>query len=769
MAYPGWKYKGHVTFADTAKAKEVQALVYIYYQTGMNSDFSDLRFAATDGTPLPYYFDYATAGSVARVWVRVPAGQTTINFYYGNAAATSESSGANTFFVFDEFNDANWADNWSGDTSYWTASGSLLKCSTSGKKIYRAVSGGLDDKAIYASIVTKANTNLKFGIVFRASWGEVQFTRSYTSTYPRRWSDGTYVSGSSPLWSDNTAAVDRVDIFSTKAATKYYVGNTSWTAITGPNTHTAMLSAAGQFGLYAYAPNTYQYVRWVRVQSSATLLNYTVTVDGANKEDIIESFALHITPSYGFTGKHYATRAVTIIPEVTPYETGLVLSPTAEIKDYLTASTGITVTPSTVAVNDSLYASTEVYVTPAADPLIEGMDLDQYPWTALTVRKSIADAMWQMDIKFEGHTVPPTQRRIFYDVLDIYGDSNRIFAGIIPEPDYVISDAANKTSVVAYDYAYYLSRQLVPYDETTIKLVTAYPTWGDWIEHLLEGTGITAYRIAAGPTTTAEFSLTPKTTKMQAIKKIADYLGYLFLVSWDGDDAIAYFIDPANIDEPASGLDLPDQYDVYITDGTLVGIPSAKPVSEKTYNRIIVRGRDPVNNVYLTSVAETDRLTGGYEYAREYYEESLNYTTQAICDTRAAFLLAGLSTELYTVRATFKLRHDFRLWQKIRFLGDGFPAAVTNMGVMRIVNISHSIQEADSTVTIECTVDQDISLISELADVFDSNTVSETVGIVNNKFSTQAEIQAGTITAISGTTATVLLENGNTIQARLLE
>jgi len=35
--------------------------------------------------------------------------------------------------------------------------------------------------------------------------------------------------------------------------------------------------------------------------------------------------------------------------------------------------------------------------------------------------------------------------------------------------------------------------------------------------------------------------------------------------------------------------------------------------------------------------------------------------------------------------------------------------------------------------------------------------------------SSLAEIQAGTITAISGTTATVLLENGNTIQARILQ
>lgn len=764
MAYPGWLYKGHVTFADTAKSSYVHALVYINYQTGMKSDFSDLRFADLSGNALPYYFDYVTAGSIARVWVRVPANTLTINFYYGNSSAASESSGANTFDFFDELYDL---DEWSGDTSDWYISGSVLKCSASGKKIYHTMSESLNGKAIYTSIETKAVTSLKFGLIYRASWGEVQFTRAYVSS-TRKWSDGSYNSGSSPLWSDSVDKVDRVDIGSTLSTTIHYFGNTSWTQVSGPTTHTAILPA-NSFGFYAYAPNTYQWINWVRVQTAATLINYNVVVDGANKEDIIESFSISITPTSEFTGKHYATQSISIIPEVTPFETGLVVTPTAELKDILSASVGVDITPSSTAVNDSLYASASIYITPTADPLNEGTDLADYPYTALTVRKSIADAMWQMDIDFEGLTIPPTQRHIYFEAVDVFGNTNRIFSGIIPEPDYAVACVNNKTSVVAYDYSYYLSRQMVPYDETTIKLVTAYPTWGSWIEHLLEGTGITAYRIADGPITSAEFTFTPKTTKMKAIQAIADYLGYLFHVRWDGDDAVAYFIDPINIDDPDNGIDLPDPYYVYIDDGTFVEMPSARPVSEKLYNRVIVRGRDPVNNVYLTAIAETQNLIDEVELAREYYEESLNYTTQAMCEDRAEFLLNGLSTEMYTVRAVFKCRHDFRLWQKIRFMGAEFPSKVVSMGVLRIVNIQHSVRKADDTVTIECTMDQDIALISELADIFDSSTVSETVSIVDSTLSNQVEIQAGTITAISGTTATVVLENGNTIQARLLQ
>ena len=259
MAYPEWTYKGHIDFDDTAKAEAVHALVYIYYQSGMRSDFGDLRFADLSGNELPYYVDYYTASSIVRLWVKVPIGQTTINFYYGKADATSESSGADTFDFFDECYNL---DQWSGDTSYWDVVGSEFRCAASGKKIYHTLSGGLVGKAIYASIETKAATNLKFGLIYRASWGEVQFTRAYVSS-TRKWSDGSYSSGSSPTWSDSVDKTDRVDIGSSLSNTEHYFGQTSFTQVTGPTTHTAILPA-NSFGFYAYAPNSYQSIKWVR-------------------------------------------------------------------------------------------------------------------------------------------------------------------------------------------------------------------------------------------------------------------------------------------------------------------------------------------------------------------------------------------------------------------------------------------------------------------------------------------------------------------------
>lgn len=767
MAYPQWTYKGHITFNDTAKSTYVHAVVYIYYQSGMRSDFGDLRFADLSGNELPSYFDYVTAGSIARVWIKVPAYQTTINFYYGNPSATSESSGTDTFDFFDEFYDLS---NWTGDTAYWEANSSVLKCSTSGKKVYRSLGSSLIGKAIYARITTKARTGLKFGLVYRTTWGEVQFTRAYVSSV-RKWSDGSYSSGSSPTWSDNIAKVDRVDIGSSLANSNHYFGDTTFTQVTGINTHSAILPSTNQFGFYAYAPDTYQMVHWVRVQTSATLTNYTVHLDGYNQDTLELSVNIHVTPSVKRKDILPIRQDITVTPDIKPYETPVHITTSVRRKDILHITQGITVTPVVTRTQNALHITQAVYVTPDAHPIDEGVNLGNYPYTSISIRKSIADAMWQMSVKFEGTKVPPPQRHIIFDAKDVFGNTNRIFSGIIPDTDYAVAAAGNRISVIAHDYAYYLTRQKVPYDETTIRLCTEYPTWGDWVEHLLEGTGITAYRIEDGPVTDAEFSFSPTTTKMTVIKEIAEYLGYLFHVYWSGDNALAYFIEPDNIDDPDNGIDLPDPYTVTIDDGTLIGISSAKSVSEKTYNRIIVRGRDPSNNIYLTSIAETDALQNELELAREYYEESLNYTTQALCDARALFLRNGLSNEMYTVRAIFVKRHDFRLWQRIRFTGEGFPTRIVNMGWLRIVSIQYNIQLVNETVTIECTMDQDISLISELADVFDANSVSETVSIVESKLSELTEIAAGTITAIdaSNNIATVLLENGNTVQARLLQ
>jgi len=81
----------------------------------MRADGNDIRFADADGTSLlDYWLEVGINTNATKLWVEipsVPASSTkTVYIYYGNATASSVSSGANTFLFFDDF---------SGDLSQW--------------------------------------------------------------------------------------------------------------------------------------------------------------------------------------------------------------------------------------------------------------------------------------------------------------------------------------------------------------------------------------------------------------------------------------------------------------------------------------------------------------------------------------------------------------------------------------------------------------------------------------------------------------------------
>ncbi len=66
----------------------------------------DLRFYDGNGNALDYWIEDWNSGGSSTVWVEVAdAGTSAIELYYGNAAATAQSSGSNTFAFFDDFSD----------------------------------------------------------------------------------------------------------------------------------------------------------------------------------------------------------------------------------------------------------------------------------------------------------------------------------------------------------------------------------------------------------------------------------------------------------------------------------------------------------------------------------------------------------------------------------------------------------------------------------------------------------------------------------------
>ncbi|MFA5760452.1 MAG: DUF2341 domain-containing protein [Dehalococcoidales bacterium] len=116
MAFTSWLYKQthNITSATTITNYQVKFAVYktsgtsvdatIYCNNHCNDDFSDIRFSVDGVTSLPYWIESYTSGVSAVVWVKFPTiDTTTVSIYYGNVSAVNESSGTNTFVLFDDF------------------------------------------------------------------------------------------------------------------------------------------------------------------------------------------------------------------------------------------------------------------------------------------------------------------------------------------------------------------------------------------------------------------------------------------------------------------------------------------------------------------------------------------------------------------------------------------------------------------------------------------------------------------------------------------
>jgi hypothetical protein len=100
------------------------------------ADFSDVRFTAENGTTLLSYWIESISGTtpnqLAIVWIKfdyIGTGDTTFYMYYGNAGATTVSSGVDTFIFFDDFTGTtlDTTTNWTLDSGSVVIGSSILK------------------------------------------------------------------------------------------------------------------------------------------------------------------------------------------------------------------------------------------------------------------------------------------------------------------------------------------------------------------------------------------------------------------------------------------------------------------------------------------------------------------------------------------------------------------------------------------------------------------------------------------------------------------
>ncbi len=125
-ALSGWSYYRDITIDNTGNSNvltDYQVLVTVDTATiisegKMNSDCSDIRFTESDGvTELSYWIEDGSCNSAnTRIWVKVPsipASSTyTIQMWYGNSLATSESNATAVFIFYEDF---------SSDLSKWSS------------------------------------------------------------------------------------------------------------------------------------------------------------------------------------------------------------------------------------------------------------------------------------------------------------------------------------------------------------------------------------------------------------------------------------------------------------------------------------------------------------------------------------------------------------------------------------------------------------------------------------------------------------------------
>ncbi|MFW9849081.1 MAG: DUF2341 domain-containing protein, partial [Candidatus Thorarchaeota archaeon] len=115
-----WNYrKAHSILGADGAGTGYQIRVRIQYGTGTDNgervycdlkcqtNFDDIRFTSEDGiTMLPYWKESYSGGSYAIFWVKMLDNldtDRTIYVYYGNQYASDESSGSDTFLLFDNF------------------------------------------------------------------------------------------------------------------------------------------------------------------------------------------------------------------------------------------------------------------------------------------------------------------------------------------------------------------------------------------------------------------------------------------------------------------------------------------------------------------------------------------------------------------------------------------------------------------------------------------------------------------------------------------
>jgi hypothetical protein len=777
QAYPLWKFIADLQVTDPNSADGFQVQYTINWMHGMAVDFRDLRFSSIKGAKLSYWIQEQTNGVSAIVWVALPADDKKIYMHYGNGVAQSESDIWATMEHGDDFTHQATLDTSRWDTSPSNGTANInngvlefTPSVNSEQKFYMKKDGVNKDYngdyIVTARIKNPSSaSNSRLGLSFCSSPMGYAVVLAYQDNFGFKFLNDTITWGT-------TWASGAINTWYTISGR--YAGSQLWGKKDDGSWNTQSWSGrSGYTALYiGHVPGVVSYVDYVFVRKYAATeptLSLTRSRQNPSFQSIyVSTGAVDILSA----GTDTEVKSTVLIDRITSGDTTEVTGMQAGLMDCIPGDSIAEVLSNDNFI-DKVVQGTTLGVSPGMGIIKVFTDMDNYNVEAVTVSKSINDAMWQLTATIDGTVSPAEFRHLNYSRADHDGVDRHLFTGIVPDTRYTLQVAQNKIDVTAFDYGWYLSAQYVPTDLLVMNLDGDKSTWDEWVAALLDETGITAYRMTTcSAVPDKEFVFDDDTTKLDAIEEIAEATGFIFTVRWvqSGNLYIpaAYFIDPADIDDASTGLDLPAAETIAWPDDTLVAIPTLQSPTDEKINRVKVRGCDSDGNWYSATLESSD-VTAGATYPREYYYESGDLASQAKVNARAAALYAYFTSDSYIIEATFKQRYDLQLFQKIRFTGSGFPEKLTDLGWLRIISITYSAKAAEDRVTIKAVVNRDIRLILSEINTYLQDGVSEDELLIDSALSSlNITPLVGTVQSISDNIATILTEDGRTIKARIL-
>lgn len=650
--------------------QQVQLDVYIPILPGMARDGRDLRFSDTTEEPIPFYIE-SISQNVIKCIVKVPALANSICFFYGNGTAKYTGDPAQVFDYWTDFDTLNLSE-WSIVSGAALVSGSKLRISHAVQNsLIRSIQTFAPDTVLEMRVSHPYQNQVIFGL-----WG--------AGNNRACWLGSHLTDSDDYLHTMDGALETNVDDGVTRAGAEFHTYGISYLK-EGPefyvdgeyrgNLTTYLPTGNLPIGLYSEVNKGDLVVDWVRVRKYTTMSAQVIR--HRPRKQALCVIKEELPTAVATVERHYPQNS-SIIP-------------------YYEYIAGKTFTG--MQVSEPTYK--------------ERRELRDYSLISCDISKSTDDTYIQLSANFADLTVPPEKSTVKYIARDPAGNQYILFHGKVVANTPTIQYVGSNLKMQAADLSRNLAVQKVPWNYQTIGGNGESLSW--IVRALLdaEQTGVKGKNIIDSIKSPNQFVFDPKTSRMEAIKKVADETGggiiNIKLISKVVNEITVtepyfYLVPPESIDETANGFDLPDPITFsWPTNAPLDQVVVPSDPDEK-YNKVIVYGVLSDTGETVVAAAYSPAVYLGEEKAREYIvEDNLLVEKGSNAEREAIKWLLYFMSSRATVSAKFINRFDFELYQRVRF-GEGFSPtlrALTNSVQMPYVVAFDPRDEPNSTHIVD--------------------------------------------------------------------